>query len=173
MKALVAVASRHGSTHEIAEAIAGELRAAGIETDLREVTELSSIDGYDAVVLGSAVYIGNWLSPARDFAERQRERLLERPVWFFSSGPIGAEDPQPHGDPEGVRDLVEAVKPRGHRVFEGRLDPHLLGLRERLVAKAVHAPEGDFRDWNAVRGWAQTIAAELKALPERAPSATD
>ena len=93
MNALVAVASRHGSTEGIAEAIAEELRAAGIDTDLREADEVLDLEGYTAVVLGSAVYLGNWLPEARWVVERHRERLATVPVWLFSSGPLGEEAP--------------------------------------------------------------------------------
>jgi menaquinone-dependent protoporphyrinogen oxidase len=160
MKTLVAVASRHGSTHEIARAIADELRTRGLDVELRDAGEVDSLDGYDAVVLGSAVYMGDWLAEARRLVERHRERLAALPVWLFSSGPLGAEDPKPHGDPERIAGLLAAVRPRGHRVFVGKLDKGALSLGERLAAKLVRAPEGDFRDWDAIREWADEIAAE-------------
>ena len=166
MKALVAVASRYGSTDDIAQAIAEELRGAGIDADLREADVVGDLTGYDTVVLGSAVYMGNWLPAARRLVERNREWLATVPVWLFSSGPLGEDDPQPHGDPERIADLLQAVRPREHRVFVGKLDKDTLGFSERLAAKVVHAPEGDFRDWEAIRSWAQSIAATL-AAPEQ------
>src|SRR3954449_8839298 len=87
MNVLVAVASKHGSTREIAEAIAGELRSMGIDADLRGVGDVESIAGYDALILGSALYMGNWLADAKDFANRFAGCLGTRPVWVFSSGP--------------------------------------------------------------------------------------
>lgn len=167
MKVLVAVASRHGSTREIAAAIAAELQAAGIDGDLCEAGQVPQLDGYDAVVLGSAVYMGNWLQEAREFVERYRDDLAAMPLWLFSSGPLGSTNPQPAGDPERLGDLLRSVPHRDHCVFVGRLDKHTLGLRERLAVKAVHAPEGDFRDWSAVRTWARTIA-DAVAAPQRA-----
>ena len=163
MKALVVAASRHGSTEGIAEAIAEELRGAGVDTDLREADKVRDLEGYDAVVLGSAVYMGNWLPEARRVVERNRERLARVPVWLFSSGPLGAEDPKPHGDPERIADLLQAIWPREHQVFVGKLDKGTLGFGERLAARLVHAPEGDFRDWDAIRAWARSIAAALVA----------
>lgn len=163
MRILVAAASRHGSTREIAEAIADELRKDALEVDVRAAAEVVTVDGYEAVVLGSAVYVGDWLPEAREFVERHGERLAAMPVWLFSSGPLGAEDPQPRGDPQRIGDLIEAAGPREHRVFVGRLDRQALGFGERLVVKVVRAPEGDFRDWQAIRAWARAIGAALAA----------
>ena len=163
MNALVAVASRHGSTEGIAEAIAEELRGAGIDTDLREADEVLDLEGYTAVVLGSAVYLGNWLPEARRVVERHRARLATVPVWLFSSGPLGEEDPEPPGDPERLADLLQALRPREHQRFVGKLDKRTLGFGERLAARLVHAPEGDFRAWDAIRAWARSIAAALMA----------
>jgi menaquinone-dependent protoporphyrinogen oxidase len=162
MKVLVTVASRHGSTREIAQVIAGELRAAGVEPDLREVETIGALDGYDAAVIGSAVYAGQWLLEARQFVERNREQLSKLPVWLFSSGPIGA-DPWPPGDPPGVAELTRSIGARGHAVFSGKLDSHTLGFAERLIARVVHAPAGDFRNWEAIRAWTRAIGADVAA----------
>lgn len=164
MKVLVAAASKHGSTWGIADAIAEELARAGIDVALHDVSDVHDLGGFDAVVLGSAVYMGNWLPEARHFAERNRETLVSMPLWLFSSGPLGADDPQPPGDPERALALVQSLQPRGHRVFVGKLDKHKLGPLERLAAKAVHAPEGDFRQWHEIRAWAQAIAGLVSPL---------
>jgi menaquinone-dependent protoporphyrinogen oxidase len=161
MKVLVAVASRHNATHDIAEVIADELETAGLDIDLRTVGDVNAVDDYQAVILGSAVYMGRWLPAARDFVETHAAALKTVPVWLFSSGPLGTEDPKPHGDPLDIPELIESTRAREHKVFAGRLDAHSLGLAERLVAKAVHAPEGDFRDLGSVIDWARSIAACL------------
>lgn len=163
MKILATYASRHGSTAEIAAAIAGELRNAGHEVDLEEAANVSSLAGYAAVVAGSAVYIGKWLPEATAFVERFKEPLGTLPVWLFSSGPLGDETPHPPGDPEGIPELVAELGARDHQVFVGKLDKGSLGMGERLVTRMVKAPEGDFRDWEAIRGWARMIAASLQA----------
>jgi menaquinone-dependent protoporphyrinogen oxidase len=164
MNALLVAASRHGSTREIAQVIVEELRCAGIETDLREAASVEGIGGYDAVILGSAVYMGNWLPEARHFVEHNLTQLTTVPLWLFSSGPLGTDDPQPHGDPERIGDLLRNLQPREHTVFVGKLDKRGLGFGERLAVKAVKAPEGDFRDWEAVRGWARAIAEALTTM---------
>lgn len=161
MRVLVAVASKHGSTREIAEAVAAGLRARGLDVDFYDAGNIHSVAGYDAVVLGSAIYAGNWLVEAKGFAEAFRAELAKVPLWLFSSGPLGAENPQPQDDPNRLVASLGDVIPRDHRVFVGKLDPETLGFAERLIAKAVHAPSGDFRDWDAIRDWAQSIASEL------------
>ena len=160
MKVLVTTASKHHSTLEIGQAVGRALAGDGIVADVLAAEEVDTIAGYDAVVVGSGVYAGNWLAPARDFIQRCLGQLRERPVWMFSSGPMG-DPPLPAGDPSGVAALIELIHPRGHRVFAGRLDGADLGLGEKLIVKAVRAPFGDFRDWAAIEAWADEIAAEL------------
>ncbi|MBI3966124.1 MAG: flavodoxin domain-containing protein [Chloroflexi bacterium] len=161
MKVLVAVASRHGSTREIAETIAAELRANGLTADTREVAAVASVDCYDAVILGSAVYMGSWLPEAQRFVTHHEAALASVPVWLFSSGPLGAEEPKPLGDPAQMPDILRATHAREHRIFVGKLEPRTLGFGERLIMTVVHPPIGDFRDWDAIREWARLIAADL------------
>ena len=162
MRVLVAAASRHGATTEIAEAIARGLVQRGVEADTRAAEGIDSIDGYDAVVAGSAVYVGHWLEPARALIEAHAAALAARPVWLFSSGPLGPPEAlKPEGEPVDVAALIEATQAIGHRVFAGRLDRKLLGFGEKAVVVAVRAPEGDFRDWDAIDGFAGEIAERL------------
>jgi menaquinone-dependent protoporphyrinogen oxidase len=83
------------------------------------------------------------------------------PVWLFSSGPLGSDGPDVSGEPRSLPQLMAATYAREHRTFHGRLDPDDLGLGERIAVKFVHAPTGDFRDWEAVRAWAREIGAGL------------
>ena len=158
---LVAVASKHGSTREIAEVIGEELRAHGVAADVRDIEETDSIAGYDAVVCGSAIYMGNWLPEAYRFIDRHHQALARVPVWLFSSGPLGETDPQPVGDPVRLPGLMDTTGAREHRMFVGKLDKSELGFMEKLATKVVKAPEGDFRDWEAIRAWAREIATML------------
>ena len=81
---------------------------------------------------------------------------------MFSSGPLGPPEAlKPEGDPVDADDMIEAARAVDHRVFAGRLDRSLLGLAEKAVVVAVRAPEGDFRDWEAIDGYAAEIAARL------------
>lgn len=157
MKILVTAASRHGATREIAEAIAARLTERGHAPTVTEAVDVTDLDGFDAVVLGSAIYAGRWLGPARELVDRLADQLATRPVWLFSSGPIG-DPPQPDEDPAEVADVIEAIGARGHQRFAGKLDRTELGWVERGVVRALKAPEGDFRDWPAIEAWTDEIA---------------
>jgi menaquinone-dependent protoporphyrinogen oxidase len=160
MRVLVCAASKHGATAEIAREIGLTLGQAGIETVLQSPDRVEGIGGYDAIVLGSAVYMGRWMDIAKDFVERHRNELTQLPVWLFSSGPLG-DPPIPTEDPIDVRMLVEMIAPRGHRVFAGDLARRELGLGEKTIVSVVRAQEGDFRPWDEIGEWARAIAAEL------------
>lgn len=160
MKILVSVASRHGATGEIGEVIAGVLRDAGLAVQTRSPSDVTSLDDFDAVVLGSAVYAGRWMESARRFAQRHHEQLRARPVWLFSSGPIGVPLAPTEESADAVR-LAGDLAARDHRTFAGRIDPDALGWVERTITRMVKAPDGDFRDWEEVRSWADDIATAL------------
>jgi menaquinone-dependent protoporphyrinogen oxidase len=161
MRVLVSVASRHGSTAEIADRIGEVLKAGGIDADVRPPDQVANVAHYDGVILGSGVYAGRWLGPAKQLAERESADLKSRHVWLFSSGPVG--DPaKPAADPvdvDLVRKWTDAID---HRVFPGKLDRQELGFGERAIVLAVHAAEGDFRPWDDVTDWAEGIARRLQ-----------
>jgi menaquinone-dependent protoporphyrinogen oxidase len=162
MKVLVTAASRHGATMEIARAIGEGLIEHHHEASVMPVEEVATIEGYAAVVVGSALYAG-WLKPAKRFVESNADALRARPVWLFSSGPLG--DPlKPEEDPAMAAPMVEASGARDHRVFAGKLDKGGLNLVEKAMVKAVHAVEGDYRDWDEVRAWAFQIADALHGI---------
>jgi menaquinone-dependent protoporphyrinogen oxidase len=166
LRVLIVVASKHGTTAEIGTRLARDLadsvagRAAGLTAVSLPVEQLPDPEPYDAVVLGSAVYVGRWLESARHYAAEHVAVLRERPVWLFSSGPVG-EPPFPPDEPHDAGPLARSVGARGHRVFPGRLEKGRLSLGERALVTAMRAPVGDFRDWAAVRAWAEEIAVEL------------
>ena len=163
MRVLVAAASRHHGTREIAEAIATGLIRRGFEADAVPVDHVTTLDGYDAVVLGSAVYMGRWLGEARRFAQIHTSALGMMPVWLFSSGPVGpADHPIPPGTPADVPVLMRLTQAIDHRTFPGRLDMRRLHFGERAAVRTIHAPEGDSRDWDAVDRFAAEIADELR-----------
>lgn len=161
MRVLVTATSKHGATAEIARAVGEALREAQLEADVLAPDEVDGLEGYDAVVLGSAVYMGRWLDPAKRFVERNRRLLLTRPVWLFSSGPLG-DPPKPDEEPVDVAGLREATGARDHRIFPGRLAKRGLGLAEKAIVTAFRAPEGDFRSWDEIRAWATAIAHTLQ-----------
>ena len=169
MRVLVTAATRHEATSEIAAAIAEGLLRRDVDAELRPIGEVGEVGAYDAVVLGSAVYVGRWLQEARQFAERHAAALATMPVWLFSSGPLGPAGARvPSGEPADAATLAQLTRAREHRVFAGRLDMSSLGLPARLVVRLVGAREGDERDWAAIDAFAADIAAALK---EEDPSA--
>lgn len=165
MRVLVTAASKHGGTAEIAVSIAASLEDAGHHASVARPEEILSLDGYEAVILGSAVYAGHWLEEARGFVKRHYAALKEMPVWIFSSGPIG-EPLKPETEPVDVSAVRTETLARTHRLFGGRLDRHVLGFGERAVVIALRAPEGDFRPWPAIDAWSREIALELDKAAE-------
>ena len=143
MKVLVTAATKHGATAEIAAAIGEALRGEHrLDAAVVPPEEVATIDGYDAVVLGSAVYAGHWLPAAGNWSTGP---VAPRPaVWLFSSGPVG-DPPKPEEDPVDVAEIVAATRAREHRVFAGKLVKRQLGFGERAIVVALRVPEGDFR----------------------------
>lgn len=165
MHILIAVASKHGATRGIADALAAGMERRGTSAQVIDLDDLGYVADVDGIVLGSAVYAGRWLREARRAIDTLGPALHSRPVWLFSSGPLGDEHPIPDGDPADVPELMERLEARGHRTFAGKLDPAELGRVERTVARMVHAETGDFRDWEAIDAYAgeivETLTAEL------------
>jgi menaquinone-dependent protoporphyrinogen oxidase len=172
MSILVAYASKYGATRGIAERIAAKLKAAGYEAEARSMKDAGDAVGYDAYVIGSAAYMGSWLKEGTEFVRRNRALLASKPVWLFSSGPLGTEARDAKGRdlreaavPKEIAELREAISARDHRVFFGALDRGKLSLGHRLVALlpagSALLPEGDFRDWKDIDAWAESIAREL------------
>ena len=161
MTVLVAYASKHGATREIAERIADKLQRAVKEAEVRAVKAVTTPENYEAFVIGSAVYYGSWLTEATDWTLHNQNILAGRPVWLFSSGPLGNEVTDAEQQPKEMAEFRETIAPRDQRIFFGALDPVFLSFPERMMAKAVRAPKGDYRDWEAVDRWAESIARNL------------
>jgi menaquinone-dependent protoporphyrinogen oxidase len=159
MKILVAHASKHGSTAEIAEVIGATLREAGQDVDVRRARDVQRVVGYDAVVLGSALYSAHWQRDANRFVKRNLAALQQVPVWLFSSGPLDrSADFDDIPLTEHVELEVAPIGVRGHRTFGGRLLEGTPGVDPALLA--THRV-GDFRNWDQIRAWATEIAATL------------
>ena len=162
MTVLVAYASKHGATEGIATFIADRLREAGTAVEARKAEEVTDVTGVEAVVLGSAVYAGNWMKEATGFAQTHAPALAGVPVWLFSSGPLGDQVVDAEEQPKQLAELQERLHPREHHVFFGALDKEKLGFGERMIVKAVKAPDGDYRDWDEIGAWAEQIADALR-----------
>lgn len=178
MLILVAYASKHGATSEIAERIAQTLTAAGHQAEARPVRQAGDLGVFDGFVVGSATYATHWLKDATAFVTSNRDLLAQRPVWLFSDGPLGTEVTDAEGadlraaaEPKEISGFQEAIHPRDHRVFFGALDPDRLTFAERTLRKLPAArailPEGDFRDWGEIEDWARSIAEDSRRLDVR------
>jgi menaquinone-dependent protoporphyrinogen oxidase len=161
MTVLVAYASKHGSTQGIAERIAEQLLQLGREAEARPVDAVENPGSYEAFVIGSAIYYGSWLKEATEWMRRNRAALAQHPVWLFSVGPLGTEIQDAEQQPKEMAEFQQAIRPREQRNFFGALVHSKLSFAERVMVKAVRAPEGDFRDWQAIDAWAASIARAL------------
>lgn len=163
-RVLVAYASKRGSTSEIAQAVADELGRAGLEADCRDAGQVDDLDGVDAVVLGSAVYMRRWRGDARRFLRRHRRRLAELPLWVFSSGPTGdpARDDARWTEPRHTIKKIERLGAREHVVFGGRMPLDPGNAMERAMIEGTPTEWRDRRDWDAIRAWAAGVASALQ-----------
>lgn len=183
-KVLVVYGSRHGGTRGIAERIGAVLRTEGLDAVVAAADQAADVGTADAVVVGSGVYMGSWLSEPLEFMRRNQDALAGRPTWLFSSGPIlgsskskagadpitdalGPEDGPGSGGRKKVEALSAAIHPRDHRVFPGAFDPDdspktFLERIVRLMPAARNMlPTGDFRPWDAIEAWGREIARTL------------
>lgn len=176
MRVLVAYASRHGATRGIAERIAERLQRTAHEADALAADSSIDVAGYDAFVIGSAVYIGHWQKEALGFVEANAAMLAARPTWLFSSGPLGEDPRDDQGRdkletaiPVETPGLIDLIGPREHRVFFGALNPDDLPILPRLMrlmpAGRKLLEEGDFRDWAEIDAWADGIGSALARQP--------
>ena len=160
---LVAYASKHGATAEIAEAVADELRQAGHDVDCLSADQVDTLDGYDALVIGSAVYMKRWQPEARRLLKRHAKELAARPFWVFSSGPFG-ESPDPSwSEPPRTITRAEHLGVRDHIVFGGRLPLEPSNFMERAMVRDCPPDKRDLRDWDEIRAWAAKIGSELES----------
>ena len=162
---LIAYASKYGATQEIAKKMGEVLRQAGLQTDVLPVDGIRSLAPYQAVILGSAVYIGKWPKEAVEFLKNNEKNLAARPVWLFSSGPTGDGDPVELLEgwrlPATLEPIAERIQPRDIAVFHGFINPDRISLIEKLAVKGKKKPIGDFRDWKAIVAWTATVVDAL------------
>lgn len=174
-RVLVTYASKHGATASMAERIGHALQQAGLTVNTTSLGTHPNPAEYDAVIMGSAVYMGQWRKEAAHFLADHVNELAERPVWLFSSGPTGEgkalELLKGWRYPAQLGPVVERIQPQDTAVFHGALAPADLGLRERFVAWLVRAPVGDFRDWQAVDAWGARIGKDL-LVPNKSTTGT-
>lgn len=161
MRILVTFGSARGGTEGLAQTVADGLRHEGFSVDLLPAGQIRGLGGYDAVVVGGALYAGRWHKAARRFVKRHAAELRQRPVYFFSSGPLDDSAARREIPPvRGVKALMKRAGARGHVTFGGRLAPDAKGFPARAMARKL---SGDWRDAGQVRAWTGSVAAQLRA----------
>lgn len=163
---LIAYATKYGATAGIAEKIGEVLRQEGLNTDVERADRIKDLSPYNAIVLGSAVYIGRWRKEAVKFLKNYEKALSRRMVWLFSSGPTGEGDPvelaEGWGFPKALQPIADRIRPRDIAIFHGAIELKKLNPLYRWMLKRVESGIGDYRDWEAISTWAQSIAKALK-----------
>ncbi len=166
---LVAFATRYGSTQEAAEAVADTLRRAGLRVDVQPMSEVKSLEPYDAIVMGAAIYNTKWHPDAHAFLSQYAESLRQRPVAIFSLGPT-TRNPAAKRQSLGQlnKDLAKYpwLRPVALEMFVGRFDLSKLGLGS--VGRLIPLP--DQRDPNAVRAWASALPAQFEHVEMLQPA---
>ncbi|MGD0697508.1 MAG: flavodoxin domain-containing protein [Terriglobia bacterium] len=168
---LVAHASRYGSSQEVAEAVAATLRLHELEVDSQPMRNVRTLEGYDAVVMGTAIYMFRLHKDARRFLSRHREALTRRPVAIFALGPFHNDEKEFQGAREQLdKELANFpwFNPVAREIFGGKFDPATLRFPFNLVPFLKKMPANDIRDWAAIRAWASNLAAKLQ--PALSPS---
>ncbi len=153
MKILVLYSSQTGTTQEIAKFMAQELVKAGHQADLMQVDKAKNLNAYDAMIIGAPVYIGKWKADAQTFVKDHANILKEIPHAYFMVGTSFNGKASPAEMRAILAKVREISPPVSEGKFMGRLDYSRLNFFQRTISRLVKAPEGDFRDWDAIRKW--------------------
>jgi menaquinone-dependent protoporphyrinogen oxidase len=160
---LVAYASKKGSTAEIAQAIGKELQAAGHTADVTEIKSVSSLEGYNSVVIGAPFYMGKIMADMGKFIARYAEALKKLPVAAFAVGlaPLGKDPADRDTAMKKLKKTLEPLIPVAMTIFAGRLDLSKLSWFQKWISEKVKSPVGDFRDWTAIAAWARELPVKM------------
>lgn len=164
-RVLVAYASKAGSTAEVAGAIGKRLADTGLTVDVRRAKNVRSVDGYAAVIVGSAIRAGQWLSEASGFVKTHREALAARKTAFFTLCMTLRQDTPEHRETVAayLKSVREILEPDKIEFFAGKMDYRKLALAPRLIVRGMKVPEGDFRNWDAIGAWTDALCKEMLA----------
>ncbi|HEX6663904.1 MAG TPA: flavodoxin domain-containing protein [Gaiellaceae bacterium] len=155
---LVAYASKHGTTREVAESIAATLQQLGLDVEIEEAGRVRDIARYDALVVGGGLYTGKWHADARHLLKRHRHELAERRLAVFGMGPDSMDESKVAESRKQLDRALSAtpeLEPIAVTIFGGALKP------ESLRFPFNRLPAFDARDWDAIRSWATDVAAKL------------
>ena len=159
-RVLVAYASKYGSTGGVADAIGKELCSKDMAADVVLIKNANNISSYQGVIIGSAIYMGKWMPEAVDFVKKNKDTLCNVPVAYFLvcmtlSQPTGKNRAEVLSYMDPILKAVPEIKPVGIGTFAGAMDYNNLSWINKKILKSKGTPEGDFRDWNAIRAWAR------------------
>ncbi len=159
-KVLITYASKYGSTAGVADAIGKELCSRGMTADVAQIKNVRNVGSYQSVVIGSAIYMGKWMSEAVDFVKSNKDSLRRVPVAYFLvcmtlAQPTEKKQAEVLSYMDPVLKAVPEIRPVGLGTFAGTLDYNNLSWLNKKILKSKGTPEGDFRDWNAIRTWAR------------------
>lgn len=164
-RVLVVYASKYGSTGGVADAIGKELCSKDVASDVVLIKNADNIRSYQGAIIGSAIYMGKWMSEAIDFVKENRDVLCNVPVAYFLVGMTLAKNPEKRAEVLSYVDPilkdVPEIKPVGIGTFAGAMDYNNLSWINKKILRSKGTPEGDFRDWNAIRSWAMDIKRTL------------
>lgn len=163
---LIAYASTHGSTQEVAETIAATIREQGIAVDLQPARNVRSLNGYNAVVLGAPLYMFHLHKDALQFLSKHQKAFTDGlPLAIFAGGPIEVDKDQW----DEIRQQLDQelakfpwLKPVAVEVVGGKFDPTKLHFPWNLIPALKQTPPCDLRDWEAIRGWARALTTRLQ-----------
>ena len=138
-------------------------RAAGHLVDVTEMKSVSSLEGYNAVVIGGPFYMGNIMADVGKFIARYVIALTKVPVAAFAVGlaPLGKDPADRDNAMKKLQKTLEPLTPVASTIFAGRLDLTKLSWFQKWITEKVKSPVGDFRDWTAIAAWARELPAKM------------
>lgn len=162
-RVIVAYASRMGSTREIAEVVADELRQTDHTVTIAPCSVAPDTAGFDAAIIGSALYGRRWLPDAEHYVRRQARDLMNRPTYLFQSGAcrVAAPGVTPMASPRAVRRIIHRAGLADPVTFSGRIDPTQPRPLRLTPWKTTSVVSGDVREWNVIRAWGYAIGIDI------------
>jgi menaquinone-dependent protoporphyrinogen oxidase len=167
-KILVTYATAAGSTAEVAQAMAKTVSGDNGAVDVLRVKEVKDLSSYRSVVVGSGIRNGRVYRAALNFLKQHQMALSQVAVAYFIVC-MSARDETEEGRTmltfygNQMRSKAPQIQPVDVGFFAGKVDPETLPLPSRLIVRALKSEEGDFRDWDAIRGWASSLSPALLA----------
>jgi len=166
IKVLVTYASEYGSTQGVAEAIGSNLCKDGFAVDVVYIEHLKDIDNYENIIIGSPIQYDTWMQEAKVFVEKNQEVLAQKSVaYFFTCLTLSKKSEKARQQAQGYANALLAlnskVVPESIGQFAGVLDYSKFSFAFRLLAYGMFSilgvKEGDYRDWNAIKKWSNSL----------------